>query len=548
MDSIPVTLSKNLQISGTKIRAFWGLKVFFSHPLKRYNRAIVVENVKKFRYGNTGKCMYLNSLSNQIKTYKALKEMYFKGHQNNKPSVGLNQKIIMPIFYWGNTNVSWLQIFFALNYLRNGAQVFFIYDDDFTSRHRFTLNFVLIRKLISVLKKHPNAEIIRPIITNTQSTQYDDLIYKKHYFNAQWTQKKSIAVNKFSISQSLLEEDRKVAGAIDTVLKSARFDMCFCPGGVYGNSYLWRYLSDQNFIRFSSFDAGAATLIITPAGVAAHRTDVIHRFNANSEKIRVDPIKIKREVNANIFKRSQSTIEKIEDLHSRVTLKNVEDEPVQSFFDKYQKNICIENALQNVVIFLNTSWDSAALDLEPWKISQIDWLDLLVPELARNGAKKIIIRQHPDEQFYPSADDYVKKIGLYNQSQPTTDIKLIDKSSTISSYNLLQNSTSVFTFSSTIGLEANILNRPTFVFKQNYQTILNSLPRYTPGDLTKNLNLFFTNVEAYKTQSMLAYYFSQLEGWEKVSIPKFSRTLEDTNAVNRLNEIAWKILTVKEFS
>ena len=64
----------------------------------------------------------------------------------------------------------------------------------------------------------------------------------------------------------------------------------------------------------------------------------------------------------------------------------------------------------------------------------------------------------------------------------------------------------------------------------------------------KNLNLFFTNVEAYKTQSMLAYYFSQLEGWEKVSIPKFSRTLEDTNAVNRLNEIAWKILTVKEFS
>ena len=122
---------------------------------------------------------------------------------------------------------------------------------------------------------------------------------------------------------------------------------------------------------------------------------------------------------------------------------------------------------------------------------------------------------------------------------------LIREDSSTNSYDLIENATAVFTFSSTIGLEAAILNRPSFSFKNNYQTKLKALPTYSPGQLAKQLALYFYQRHEYKRRSIEVYFSGQLQGWEKLSLPNFSTTLNNKECITRLKELADEIFTFK---
>lgn len=453
--------------------------------------------------------------------------------------------IIFPIFYWGNSNVGWFQIFFAIYYLHLGASVTFVFDDAVTRRKRVAPNYLLMRIFIFIIRKHSKVRVLKPNFTDEKSTDFDEIIYRKHYCNTQWTQKKAVKLSDFNLPDKFLKGDRIIAKAIDDILKSQNYTFCFCPGGVYGNSFLWRHLCNKNNLRFSSFDSDPDTVILSPSGVAAHRADVVHRYKMGNDHDRLDREKIYTAVRENIFKRSQTKIAKKEDLLQRVSSQSFENNLVDQFFAHYSNSINSKDILQTVVIFLNTSWDSAALDLEPWRVTQVDWLDNLVPELIRNGAERILIRQHPDERFYPSNDNYEQIIQKYKQLKSKTSITLINEFSNQSSYDFLLNATCVFTFSSTIGLEANILNRPTFAFKRNYQTMLNALPYYQPGKLTEMLRQHSKNVKNYKDRSFEVYFLSQLKGWERISLENFADSLQDRNCHNRMIKLAENILNAE---
>ena len=97
------------------------------------------------------------------------------------------------------------------------------------------------------------------------------------YFNAQWEQRKSID---FECSEEYSQSIKKyedIVGKIQYVLSKHKIDLCFCPGGLYGSSFLWRKMCEENGVRFSSFENEQIT-IISPNGAASHRGDIVAKF------------------------------------------------------------------------------------------------------------------------------------------------------------------------------------------------------------------------------------------------------------------------------
>ena len=89
--------------------------------------------------------------------------------------------IVIPIFYWGGTNVSWLQLEFALHFLRDGVNIFFIYDRQFDFKFSFLIHNFLIRRVIQKFVKYQNVEILEYDILNPIdiSDKYDQAAKNK---------------------------------------------------------------------------------------------------------------------------------------------------------------------------------------------------------------------------------------------------------------------------------------------------------------------------------------------------------------------------------
>jgi len=481
----------------------------------------------------------LRKLKKTFQIYKELSQSFTKLDLPNDEEVE-EQHIIIPIFYWGDTYVSWIQIIFSLSFAKRNSHIYFVYDDEMVGKANFSINSFLIKRLVKKICNFSNFTLLTPTDITEMKDDFSELILKKNYFNAQWRQKRAIKLSDFNLEPSVIELDQVVATKIDNLLKSNSFDFCFCPGGIYGNSFLWRGICDKRSVRFSSFDGDETKFILTSSGVAAHRPDVEARFHKSLLK---DTKKIVQQVQNDIYKRSKLQLKNLNSVHDRKTRKEEIDQQVTSYFKDFSQNVSRSEVFNNAAIFLNTSWDAAALDLEPWKTSQSDWLDLLVEELIQNGCRNLSIRQHPDEQFYPSQDNYPEKMNNYRKTNQEVNFHLIEAHQEINSYELIKDSTIVFTFSSTIGLEACVLNRPTFVFKHNYQSKLGALPRYTSGNLNENLDRYYKDCRDFKSKSSLAYYYGQLYGWHDISIPDLDKFLSRGSWTQIIDEIVTDVMS-----
>ena len=489
------------------------------------------------------------------KFFTNLKDYYFfyfhfkseikKYKKKNKKLKNRNLNIVVPIFYWGGTNVTYLQLQFALNFIKNGANVYFIYDNQIEFKLSYFVHSLIIRKIIRQFKKNLNAELINFNTAKSANLEkkYEQIAKNKEYFNLQWIEKRSIKYSEFLISPKKISRNIQICENMENLMHRNNIDLCFCPGGIHGNSFLWRKVCDVNNIRFSSFDGNKTKTIVTLSGMAAHRDDVLSRLsdlkndNENLNNSITDAVYLE------IYKRSKLSYDNIDDLYLRTTKNKADPKLIAKFVEDYASTKSkYENYLEQVAIFLNTSWDAASADLEPWEETQIDWLDKLILDLSKGHTKKIIIRQHPDEKFFPSNDNYEKIISNYQNRYQHLTFDFFKSENSISSYAIIKESTSVFTFSSTIGLEACILNRASFIYKKNYQLETKSLIRYVPNCLDLCAREYFQNENILKNNAINAYFYGQHEGWEDISIPYFLNDLKNNVIKKRISEISKNIV------
>ena len=120
----------------------------------------------------------LKKTKQTMSIFKDMKQLFYKHLASSNNDKFGDTDIIVPIFYWGNHNVSWVQIYFSIKFGAFGAKVYFIYDDDFFKRYRFTLNSFLVRRLIKILCFYPSFNLLSPKVIDTDDDKFDELILK----------------------------------------------------------------------------------------------------------------------------------------------------------------------------------------------------------------------------------------------------------------------------------------------------------------------------------------------------------------------------------
>ena len=218
------------------------------------------------------------------------------------------------------------------------------------------------------------------------------------------------------------------------------------------------------------------------------------------------------------------------------------EQEIDEFKNIFWASRDLSNPIESPAIFLNISWDSAALDLKPIQLSHMQWFAGLINELALHGARNIVVRQHPDERFYPSQDNYEQIINKILKDYEDIKIKFYRASDEINSYELIQKSSSVFTFASTIGLEAAILKRPVFCAKDNYQSRLNALPRYIAGETVKNLKQEAQISDRMYSNAVVCYYFGQIGAYFKFDINEIDHFLNDKEFNRKLDVVCEQLI------
>ena len=124
-----------------------------------------------------------------------------------------------------------------------------------------------------------------------------------------------------------------------------------------------------------------------------------------------------------------------------------------------------ESARTRVVLFTNVSWDTAVTMRDIGFVDMYDWLTEVVDWARCRDDVILDIRVHPGEtrmrgfETNDSAVDYIR--GRFPQLPP--HVRIYDADDAVNSYALIEQASVVLVYSSTIGLEAVVLGKPTLV-------------------------------------------------------------------------------------
>jgi len=494
----------------------------------------------------------IRALSNAVFAIAIHLRIYFKFLSliPINPVISPNRtKVLIPLIYWGTTKAVWFQILMALKFMKLGHDIVFVFDYRLTKRTSIVpfLLTTIVKAFIHKIKKKRKLDYIDLSKLKTQTvTQKDkETAVLAAYFNAQWEQKKSINIEHVEEYSKTIKEYEDRIGKMHNIFSKYKFNLCFCPGGIYGSSFLWRKMCEENGVRFSSFESDPGTTLISPDGAAAHRGDVEAKFQdfLSLEPLAKDSLfkTAEKFVFNDIYKRSIQNTTNIDSTWLRTEYKTFDLE-MEDFKRNLWRSVGLSSPLDSPTVFLNISWDCAALDLKPVQLSHMQWFIGLLKELISHGANNIVVRQHPDERFYPSKDKYEQVINRFLEDHKGLKIKFYSASDDVNSYELIRKSTSVFTYTSTIGLEAVILKRPVFCAKENYQTRSRALHNYLPEETVKDLKQEVQVTDEMYANAVVCYYLGQIGAFIKFGICEIDYLLHDKGFNLKLDIISKQLI------
>lgn len=282
---------------------------------------------------------------------------------------------------------------------------------------------------------------------------------------------------------------------VDAILSSKEWDYVLVPGGLKFITGLFSELGARKNIRIPSFDSDDQTVLLAVDGVSAQLPDIPKTMKLIQQ-------------NEGLFKKIN------EETH-----KEIEKRKAGTSIFNYLKGTLWNQSVEfkdSIVLILNASWDSAALNRYVAFKNQSDWIVETVKWSIKNTDKKIIIRQHPVEKhaFAATTDDYVQLIDK-NITEGRDRVIVVDCHSTVNTYSLLTQAKCCLVHTSTMGLEAVIQRIPVITASNPYYANLDIC--YTASNrenyfslitdaLSGNLNVTDRNIE----NAVLCYYITQI--------------------------------------
>jgi hypothetical protein len=167
-------------------------------------------------------------------------------------------------------------------------------------------------------------------------------------------------------------------------------------------------------------------------------------------------------------------------------------------------NPFVDKNLKKVTIFNSSSDEIASIpELREYNFfgEQNDSIRQLLKMLYENDGFEVVLRIHPNL----SNVNFKYHLDLYNLQVEFEKLKIIDSSNSVNSYNLIEYSDLIFTFGSTIGVEATYLKKP--VINLGAASYFNIDVTYNPRNFSEVKNLLenINNLESKPIINALKY-------------------------------------------
>lgn len=365
----------------------------------------------------------------------------------NKSTEELSGNIGIVIQPFKATQVSWFLIAFALFFTQRHKQVTIILDDIVFGIEKFSFFNYQIKSIQNIIAHLPSSikiielSKLREKKNFTDSIDYAEidrlaLLNSVHFMKGE--HKKNGRKQYFDIIHAQLENGYP---KIKQLFDENHFDFMIITGGIWGSTGLYLKLAKLNKIRISTFDASYGVLLLSTNGIAAQQSDIPIAFYQLED---IFSSKILKIANEKMEKRKLGA-----------------DIPSNQL-PAHQKTPYIENKYINdvgILLLPNSVWDTAVLGLHTVFETMTDWIIETIEWVIENTDEVITIRQHPAERnpYVKSNDDYRT---LINQKFGNNGrINFISATDDINTYNLIDNSCFVVSFSSTTSMEAVVMGK-----------------------------------------------------------------------------------------
>lgn len=267
-----------------------------------------------------------------------------------------------------------------------------------------------------------------------------------------------------------------------------------------------RYFAEKNMIPFLVLEHGRPP-DLNRFHLAPYQT------NVGSEMARNLRIELEYELENN----EESHLEKILSIAQIWLESNANDQKFNQFLTESNSTIDNCDDQKTAVIFTSSIGEyksNKGLETNGWD-SQLEAIVETSKYLKLHGYD-VLVRIHPNA----GNNSFYDLKNLINKLKENS-IRFYSPWDDISSYNLLKQATVVFTWGSTIGLEASALGIPTYLFGRGYYDEVADIKFFTRDDLKHNLVSYLEPVlwEVDKSKALLAVYISKNNGYfiDKIS-------------------------------
>lgn len=272
-----------------------------------------------------------------------------------------------------------------------------------------------------------------------------------------------------------------------------RIDMILLPGGVYGNSGIYLHHL-QKKTNTSTFDSGLNRAQICVNGITGYLPDV--------------KVCLETDEFLNLDNSSMNLIKKyaLEELESR-KMGSDEFKTQKIAYKKFENYVH-----HDIIIPLNISWDLPALGKHRYFENDYDWVVETVGYILNETCATVAVRQHPHERYHNSGRDFSTRMReMFSKSDRFTMYSCDEE---INTYRLIENSTIVLPYVSTIGVEAALFGKTVIVESDSYYSDssfvqkANSKAEYF-DKIKSSLDLPNKRTDEQYEEALKVYYISQ---------------------------------------
>lgn len=285
---------------------------------------------------------------------------------------------------------------------------------------------------------------------------------------------------------------------IISALSKENWEKIIIPGGLFLDSGLFFEAAKKRNIKVVTYDSSPTSVFIGINTCAARNGNV---------KEAVDTL-VERGEGGKIYKKAINILEMRRSGKADIA-PHMNSEVIQK---------CVYNKPQSkndydVVVFMNVEYDTAALGTHNVFENDLEWIDETVKYIIENTDLKIAIREHPLQRLF-GKNSLCSKIQKIAENDRTC---FFQYDANVNSYSLIEAAKCIVVCTSTIGLEAAMLDKPVILESDCYYSDVRCVKQARTKEqyfqyISDSISNPVQMTRADKERISIYYYLTQMYG------------------------------------